>query len=212
MTKSSIRIIDKQYNNKSVIVAKNLYKFYNPSSQVTYQKGICGPEGTLSFIIETPGSFEGIQEILSFGNIRVSMEGLTISFENMKQELKAFNSYMVILSWSHSNYSVQMSIYEYTHNPNVKAYMLRPEMYYFDFENPVCEQVVKYNNDLNQCKQQLCTISGGGFNMTNIKLFNRALDKETSIKESCKYTTTNEMCVINDVARPLTTGNGFSVR
>ena len=90
--------------------------------------------------------------------------------------------------------------------------MLRPEMYYFDFENPVCEQVVKYNNDLNQCKQQLCAISGGGFNMTNIKLFNHALDKEASIKESCKYTTTNEMCVINDVARPLTTGNGFSVR
>ena len=48
--------------------------------------------------------------------------------------------------------------------------------------------------------------------MTNIKYYNRYLDKKTSIKESIKYTTTDDRCVINDLARKIYDGSGYDVK
>jgi hypothetical protein len=48
--------------------------------------------------------------------------------------------------------------------------------------------------------------------VTNIKLYNRTLDHDEAIKESLKYTTTDERCVFADLARPLNSGRGFAVR
>ena len=35
---------------------------------------------------------------------------------------------------------------------------------------------------------------------------------EELVKESMKYTTNNENCVINDLARPISSGRGYSVK
>ena len=38
------------------------------------------------------------------------------------------------------------------------------------------------------------------------------MSNEDAIKESLKYTTNSKLCVFNDVARPIDSGNGFSVK
>ena len=39
ITKKLINITDKQYNNGSIIVSKNIYEFTDPTALITYQKG-----------------------------------------------------------------------------------------------------------------------------------------------------------------------------
>ena len=48
--------------------------------------------------------------------------------------------------------------------------------------------------------------------LTNIKYYNEFLDKKTSIKESIKYTTTDDRCVISDLARKLYDGLGYEIK
>ena len=35
---------------------------------------------------------------------------------------------------------------------------------------------------------------------------------EEAIKESCKYTTNNDKCIINDLARPINAGHGYVIK
>ena len=85
-------------------------------------------------------------------------------------------------------------------------------MYWFDLDNPVYEETNTYNNDFTVYANQSCYIHAYPFMLTNIKLYNTYLDKVSSIKESIKYTTQNESCVINDLARPISSGHGYDVR
>ena len=85
-------------------------------------------------------------------------------------------------------------------------------MYYFDFENPICEITDVYNIDMYMKEPQECQIHAYPIQMTNIKLYNTYLPIEDAIKESIKYTTDHPSCVINDLARPLDNGHGYAVR
>lgn len=225
MTKSTISIIDKQFNHKSIVVAKNQYRFLSPDSIINYQKGICGDCGTISFIIETPGKYpvELFEEsgstgyikrpILKFGEVKIEFDSnFVLSFGDLKQKLMPFECYMVIAKWNHANFSAELSIYKYTAPIDIPSYRIRPEMYMFDFDDPVLESTSSYNNDYVMEKPQKITAVGWPCFLTNIKYFNKALTREDSIKESLKYTTTESTCVFNDVARKLDSGHGYAVR
>ena len=69
-----------------------------------------------------------------------------------------------------------------------------------------------YNNDNITTNPKEVIVTGYPVKLTNIKLFNKYLTNEQAIKESLKYTTTCESCVLNDLARPLDYGNGYSVK
>ena len=84
-------------------------------------------------------------------------------------------------------------------------------MYKFEFEYPI-HSVGTYNNDLDMISERNCQIHPYPLMMTNIKLYNKMLDEKEMIKESIKYTTTHEACVINDLARPLDNGHGYVVK
>ena len=219
-TKNDIAIINKQYNHKSNILARNYYKFKNENACITYQKGYCGDSGTLMFLLETQGTLGGNieKEIIQFGPVTVDVkynEGnqkFTIIFNNMSQELDIFSTYMVVCKWNRNTYSTEMIIYKYTHDKDVPVYRLRPEMYYFDVENPVCGLVSSYNNDYITNSSQSCQTHAYPLFMTNIKLYNKSLDILESLKEMTKYTTQHENCVINDLARPISSGHGYDVK
>ena len=55
----------------------------------------------------------------------------------MSCELESFKTYMVHLNWNKKTMTQEMSIYEYKYPTNIPIYKVRPEMYSFDFENPV---------------------------------------------------------------------------
>ena len=92
------------------------------------------------------------------------------------------------------------------------AYMIRQEMYMFDFANPVCTLTTVYNNDFIHNEAVDVFLSPAPYTISSLKLFDHVLSEDTACNESIKYTTKNEACVINDVARPFEDDLGFTVR
>lgn len=211
----TISILEKQINNKSIITAKNVYLFNNEDSTIVYQKGYCGENGTLSFILsKTNIEVKERKQIITFGNVSISTDNEFIYFGNAKAKLdKNFETYMIICKWSKELFAQEIEAFPYIVPKNIPAYKLKPEMCYFDFDiNEVQENTAIYDNDNNTNTEKTVKVTGFPFYMTNIKLFNKYFDKETAIKESVKYTTTSEYCIFNDVARPLYDGFGYSVK
>lgn len=217
-TKNDMKILDKQYNQKSNVVARNLYRF-DKQGQVVYQEGYCGDEGMMSFILETSGSLDDMtqREIVHMGpvdvNIKFDLSDQTfkLQFDKLSCQLEQFCAYLVICQWNKRTFTEELKVFKYHHEEGIPIYKLRPEMFWFDLDNPICDDVESYNNDFEITEKESCWIMGYPCMMTNIKLYNRYLGEE-SIKESMKYLTQHEACVINDPARPIDTGHGVSVR
>ena len=219
-TKQDVSILEKTYCHRSNVVARNIYKFKNHNGCITYQKSICGDSGTIMFILETPGTLAGAEEkdIINFGEVNAFIyyngksQDFHLIFNDMIQELSPFSTYMVILRWDKRSHVSELNVYKYEHNRDIPIYKLRPEMYYFDFENPICELTSTYNNDMDMRQPAECQIHSYPVQMTNIKLYNKYLPIEEAIKESIKYVTNHDSCIINDLARPLDNGHGYAVR
>ena len=218
-TKNDVAIIDKQYNHRSNVVGRNMYRFKNENGCITYQKGICGDNGTLMFIIETPGSFSGelSRDIIQFGGLRVNLKWdngkfILSSNSDLNVDLDAFKSYMCIIRWNRNNYTISMDVYNYSHRADIPIYKLRPEMYWFDFENPVCSIVQSYDNELSTEYELPCQVHAYPIQLTNIKYYNEYLDDTDMINESVKYTTNHKACVFNDTARQINSGHGYAVK
>lgn len=218
-TKNDTTILDKVYQHRSNVVARNIYKFKNENGCITYQKQICGDSGTLMFILETPGTLGGVVEkdIINFGEVNVHIlydkrNTFHLIFNELHYEIDPFSTYMIILRWDRGRCVSEMNIYKYSHRNDVPVYKLRPEMYYFDFENPHCELTGVYNDDMFMSSPQNCQIHAYPIQLANIKYYNTYMSIEESIKESIKYTTTHDACVINDLARPIDSGHGYAVK
>ena len=162
-TKNDVVVIDKQYGHRSNIVGRNMYRFKNENGCITYQKGLCGDNGTLMFIVETPGSFTGVldRDIIQFGNLRVKMvfksgKFILSSNSGLSTEIDPFKSYLCIIRWNRGTYTISLDVYNYVHREDIPVYKLRPEMYWFDFENPICTIVSDYDNELSsECELQI---------------------------------------------------------
>lgn len=219
-TKNDAYILDKVYNHRSNVVARNIYKFKNENGCITYQKPCCGDSGTIMFIMETLGTLGGALEkdILNFGETNVYIyynekrQNFHLIYNDLMQEIEPYTTYMVMVRWNKMTNVSELNIYKYTHPTNVPVYRIRPEMYYFDFENPICEMTGSYNEDQNMKSTGECQIHAYPVQMTNVKYYNAYLQLEEAIKESIKYTTNHDNCVINDLARPLDSGHGYAVR
>jgi hypothetical protein len=219
MTKSQVSIISKQYNHKSAIIAKNIYHFAKDGN-ITYQKGYCGDSGTLSFIIDTKElAIEEYNKLFSFGYIDILINKENIKFGNAitsisKQNKQGmiYTEYLVIARWNRKTFTQEINAYPYCKPENIPAYKLRPEMYYFDFSAIDDGNVCEYSLDNISKKPSEIILSASNLYITNIKFFNNYLSNEEAIKESMKYTTTDTRCYINDLARPLDTGMGYSVK
>ena len=235
ITKNDIVIQDKIYCHHNNIVARNIYRFKGENGCVTYQNPICGDSGWISFIIETPGSVENMEEkdILEFGNIIVKLSfsnnRFYLKWGQFSAELDPFSIYMVILKWNGQNATVDFQVYPYTH-PDRPIYLLRPEMYWWNFEEPLVNLTGDFNEAFNNSfkidyrgvdistnvndfsVEKECLIHPWPLAMTNIKYYRGWMSNEDILKECIKYTTNHEQCVINDVARPILDGHGYAVK
>lgn len=217
-TKNDIVVIDKQYNHRANIVGRNMYRFKNENGCITYQKGICGDSGTLMFVIETPGSFTGKLErdIIQFGNLRIGMtwngKEFSINCGDMHTLLEPFKSYMCIIRWDRGNFIISMDVYKYKYREDIQMYKLRPEMYWFDFENPISKNVINYNTELSSSNELPCQVHAYPLQLTNIKYYNIYLDDQTMLTEAVRYVTNHKACVFNDLARPISAGHGYAVK
>ena len=218
VTKQDIVIQEKQYNHRSFVVAKGQYKFKNDNGCVVYQKQYCGDSGSTMLIVELPGSTTSGEEYtlydIGYNELKLKYENkrFNVSFGELSQELEGFKTYMIHTSWNHKTMTSELKVYEYIHPNDVPIYRLRPGMYYFDFENPICELVGIYNNDYSQCGGVDIQLHTYPVLSTNFKVYNTYLNKEEQIKESIKYTTNHENCIVNDLARLIDDGFGYAVK
>ena len=210
-------VIQRQYNQKANVVARNAYAFQSEDSIMTYQKGWCGDSGMLSFIIETEKATDKDIIILGPGlEVKTSVQEdskktkkYTISFLDCSVELELEKAYQIIIRWSRNTFAVEMSACEYKCRYN--APVARPEMFIFDYINPI-NSSAPYNNDLSVSSMVPLVISPAPCLLTNIKLYNQYMPWEDAVKETCKYTTNSENCIINDLARPIEGEWGFATR
>lgn len=234
-TKDDIRIIDYQLCHYNNLTVKNIYNPLTSNATVIYQKGICGDEGTLMFIVKTPKYDNNLslnEPVIIFGNLILNIKTCYGQADNIPGDsfgLEAFintnsripdiriimepeNTYIIVLKWSKKLFVFDVSAYKHTHRDDVPVYSLKPEMWWFDFENPVYTKTIKYNDDLTSEVPLDCVIRPWPMGMTNIKYYNRYLSQEDCILEAVKYTTDDERCVFADLARPLLSGHGYAVR
>ena len=208
-----------QLNHNAAIVARNIYNFKNPESVVLYQQPFCGDSGTLMFIIHTPkhkphpSCME--KTVVRVGYVDVNMDSnMNLIFNGMSQPLETDSIYLIHCRWNRMTFTTELNVYPYvcTAPANIAPYYIKPDMYIFDFNNPICERTSQYNNDYIGQRPVEVMVSPAPYGITNIKLFDTVLSVNDACKESIKYTTKNESCVINDVARPFEEITGFSVR
>lgn len=231
-TKNDISIQDKLYCHHNNITARNIYRFKNENGCVIYQNQLCGLSGWISFVIETPGSSSDFDnhDILNFGEIKISVKGtnnvFTIMCGNMSVNLDAFSTYMVIFKWNGDNQTADFKVYKYICKEGIPQYLLKPEMYWWDFEHPVSTLTSSFNDSFDDSFMRYdnnkfnsdwnidgdCMIHAWPLAMTNIKYYRGYMNDEDILKECIKYTTNHEQCVINDLARPITDGHGYAVK
>lgn len=219
-TKQDVSILDKIYCHNSNVVARNIYKFKNANGCIVYQNGICGDSGVITMMIETPGHLRGkvSREIAEFGPIKFEVgydekkQQFYLGVEDLIAKIQPFSTYMVIYRWNRATFTKELGVYLHTHRNDLPVYILKPEQFWFDYDEPVAELTGAYNNDYTLCDPQVCQVHAWPLLVSNIKLYNRYMDIETAIKEATKYTTTSENCIFNDVARPINSGQGFAVR
>ena len=219
-TKDDIIISDKIYCHHNNIVCRNIYDFKNDNGCVIYQHGICGDSGTVMFVVETGDVPTKTLDktIMQFGSIEIMLAYMRdekryiIGSHDLYTEIDPFSTYMVIYKWNRSTFTAELAVYKHSHDTSKPAYLLRPESYFFDFENPICEKVGPYNRDYVIDVPQQCSIHAYPVMVSNVKLYNKALGHDEAIKECIKYTTNDDRCVINDLARPIFTGHGYAVR
>lgn len=218
-TKNDVVIIEKQYGHHSNMVGRNMYRFKNENGCITYQHGICGDDGTLMFIVETPGSFSGVLEhdIIQFGNLRINMKYKGGKFDiscnsGLCATLEPFKSYMCVIRWNRGNYTISMEVYDYKHREDIPIYKLRPEMYWFAFDEPVYSEVSNYDNELSHSTEMPCQVHAYPLQLTNIKYYDSYLDDKDVVLEAVKYTTNHKNCVLNDLSRPIISGHGYAVK
>ncbi len=218
-TRDDASILDKIYCHNNTIVARNIYKFKNGNGCVTYQKGICGDCGMISMLIETQGHLEGdlSKEIAEFGPIVFEVaydkevKQFSVGVEDLVIPIQPFSTYLVIYRWNRATVTKELSVYKHIHRRDFPVYVLKPEHYWFDLENG--QSITgQYNNDYIIESEQACQIHPWPLLVSNVKLYNRYMSEDDAIKETLKYTTTDDRCVFADLARPTNSGRGYVTR
>lgn len=199
-----------QLNHRAAVVSRNVYNFKDENSIIVYQNCFCSDSGSLAFIIST-NTTNMAKTIFKAGEVEVNMHGNVIHFNDMSQELEPGYTYMVHCKWNRAMFTTELNVYQYvcTAPPGTKPYYIKPDMYIFDFENPVCMQTSAYNNDYIMMNPTKVILSPAPYLITNVKLYESTLDLNDMVRESIKYATKNPCCVINDVARPFEDTLGF---
>ena len=199
----------KQLNNKSTIICRNFYTFPTNDSRIIYQQKACGDNYTISFIFSKAKVDTEKYTILSIGkDIIVYSQNNKIIFEDLEMEFEYNTVYLCVLRLNRKNFTIELELTKHTHRPEIPEWKLKPEMFYFDFNNSE-KLTSNYQNKFIYNSPQLITLSAAFFNIYNFKVYDSIIIESNN---TIQYTTNNENCIINDNSRPLLANHGYDVR
>ena len=122
--------------------------------------------------------------------------------------LEANQTYFCIFRFSNCMNLVDFSAYKYVHNPNVPLYKLQKNHYYFDIDNPIGNNVNKFNIEYSSPQKQDVWISNYYGEITNFKIFDVYNDQ---IAELLQMYPTHQHLMINDTARKILGQKGVAL-
>ena len=233
-TIDTMKIVDRQINHGNLVVAKNKYIFYDVKvgdtskpAFVSYQKGWCGNNGTLSMIFDYSKESAEDRTILSIGDFNISLKEGSITLPDgiTTQPLLPGHTYLMIMRWGRSSNDINFDIYRLVPPQGVPSYKRKPNMYRFDLTHEQEKEIIPEEKKQYRLRPHTTTLDprlictkpvqvvlyGYPLQVANLKLYNKYIADE-ELMEVLKYTTKDEYCIINDQARPLNDQLGFSVR
>lgn len=202
---------------KGTLIAESKYDFLSniTKNTIIYQKKYCGTEGSCSFIMSPLIATEN-NTIIQIGDIHINCEQTlkrTKLYINKLPDLniEIDNSYIyfIVFRWSKALNYVELSAFKYVHNEKIPKYKLSDAHYWFDMDNPVQQNIRKFNIELIQKSKgdvQLNSFVGW---ITNIKLFDVYND---NLSELLQMYPTHQHLIINDTARKIVDLNGVSLK
>ena len=213
----SIDIVQDNLYYRGTLISDSKYVFLrnDVDSKIVYQKQFCGDECSCSFIL-TPklGTYEG--ELIHIGNVTICIKQEFDTTElYIKQDklnkllLEANQTYFCIFRFSNCMNLVDFSAYKYVHNQNVPLYKLQKNHYYFDIDNPIGNNIYKFNIEYSSPQKQDVWISNYYGEITNFKIFDVYNDQ---IAELLQMYPTHQHIMINDTARKILGLKGVTLK
>lgn len=222
----TLKITECKYNQRSVLASYNKYLF-GDGDMVVYQRKPCTENGALTILLKDNLSEEKDLVLFEMGNVKLELHyddekqcgvvqfgELTcpLYYEYEYQGVMQYVSdYVVCVRWNKANFTTDLTVYPYIHRLDVPDAKLKPFMWYFDFDNPICNEVGVYNTEYSTSKPVDIILRGcSGVSVAGLKIFNQAIDLNELQCEAIKYTTNNKKCMVNDCVKPWPEMLGFS--
>lgn len=139
---------------------------------------------------------------IDFGDLQASIEVKPTETRNL----------IICCRWNKNNFTSDLTIYENKCKTTDKIGMLKPTNWYYDFTSPLRESVGAYNNDYSTDCGVPVSCSPYPVRIGYVKLFKTYMDNKRLAIEATKYSTTEDDCLINDLARPILSDHGYNVR
>lgn len=148
--------------------------------------------------------FESVTGVVTigFGDIQVPVEISSTDCKNL----------IICCRWKRSNFTSDLTIYENRCRTEDPIGMLKPTNWFYDFANPLAGYVDAYNDDYSTACGVSVEIHPYPVRIGYFKLYNTYLDGKRVAVEATKYSTTEDDCIINDLARPILSDHGYNVR
>lgn len=206
---SRISTPQRQINHGNIIVSKN--KYTGPEgAYIEYQKTLCGDEGTVCLIFDTPLD-KRTGDVLQIGDWCLSVEDGMIVWGDDYVELSPGSTYMALIRWGRSTADTSLMLFEQSH-PDVPSYKIRPNMYKFDFEDPVYSESLPLDENLIYIDEVLPVyLAVHPIDVCSLKIYDKYICDE-DMDELLKYVPTTPRCIICDQCRPLLEKHGYSVK
>lgn len=222
----SLRIVDKNINQRSTIVSHNSYQFKD-DEMVIYQRKPCTQCGALSLTVGDRIAEERNFTLFEMGNVKIEMGydnekgcgviyfgelASPLYYEYMYHGNKQYSSdFLILTRWNKMNFTIDLNIYPHIHRLDVPEEKLKPTMWYYDPEHPVCSLTGIYNTEYSTIEPVEMILRGcEGLEVGGLKVFNAAIDLPELQKEALKYTTNNPKCIVNDCVKPWADILGFA--
>lgn len=189
------------------IISDMIYRFLGDykDASIVYQRGYCGTDGTLSFIIiplQTQSEEDNL--VISVANIQVrlkqsktSAELYLLNNEATRLTLNIGKTHFITLRWSAELNVIEMYSAPYIYPEEIPLYKLQPYHYKFDMDNK-STVVSRYNIEMLQEEKGDVVLHGFAGKITNIKLFDVFNDNDSEILHMLPN---HQHLLINDTAR-----------
>jgi len=222
----SLVIKENQYHQKSVIASHHKYQFMD-GDMVIYQRKACTDCGAVSILMNDSIAVEPNLTLFEMGNVKVEYhydeekQCGVIKFGNLSHPLyyeykyhdqkQYVSDFAILIRWNKANFTIDLNVYPYVHRLDVPEDKLKPHMWYFDFDNPVCTLTGTYDTEYATISPVEMVLRGCyGMSVSGLKVFNQAIDLKELQCEAIKYTTNNAKCMVNDCIKPWADILGFS--